>query len=279
MTALPARGAGRSARVGRLDWAALQGVLIREVVNFSSYWRGTTFSSTMEPTVYLIAFGFGFGSLVSQVAGYDYVDFVGTGTVATAVLFSRGVPGDVRDVRQGDVPAHVRRDPRRAGRHRGDRHRGGAVDGHARRDLRLHPDARRDRASAWTRRSTMLTVPFIAFLAGFGWACFGIMISGLMKSFENFNYVVSGVLTPMMLTAGTFFPLSDLPEWAQMLGNFNPLHHCVELVRHAAFGWDPGNDVLHLVALVVLRRRDVAHRRVGDDAQARDLERSCSVGG
>src|SRR3978361_906387 len=46
----------------------------------------------MEPTVYLIAFGFGFGSLVSQVGGYDYVDFVGTGTVATAVLFSAAFP-------------------------------------------------------------------------------------------------------------------------------------------------------------------------------------------
>ena len=98
---------------------------------------------------------------------------------------------------------------------------------------------------------TMLTVPFIAFLAGFGWACFGIMISGLMKSFENFSYVVSGVLTPMMLTAGTFFPLSGLPEWAQVLGNVNPLHHCVELVRHAAFGWHPGADLLHLLALLV----------------------------
>jgi lipooligosaccharide transport system permease protein len=97
----------------------------------------------------------------------------------------------------------------------------------------------------------MLTVPFIAFLSGFGWACFGIMISGLMKSFENFNYVVSGVLTPMMLTAGTFFPLSTLPQWAQVLGNFNPLHHCVELVRHAAFGWEGIDDVLHLGGLVL----------------------------
>ena len=48
----------------------------------------TTFSATVEPTIYLLAFGFGFGSLVSTVAGIDYVEFVGTGTVATAVLFS-----------------------------------------------------------------------------------------------------------------------------------------------------------------------------------------------
>ena len=73
---------------GRLDRAALTGVLVREVVNFGSYWRSSAFSSTVEPTIYLLAFGFGFGSLVSKVGGYDYVQFVGTGTVATAVLFS-----------------------------------------------------------------------------------------------------------------------------------------------------------------------------------------------
>ena len=33
--------------------------------------------------------------------------------------------------------------------------------------------------------------------------------------------------------------------------HFNPLHHCVELVRHASFGWDPGADLLHLLALLV----------------------------
>ena len=74
--------------LGRLERPALLGVLVREVINFSSYWRSTTFSATVEPTIYLLAFGFGFGSLVSRVAGYDYVEFVGTGTVATAVLFS-----------------------------------------------------------------------------------------------------------------------------------------------------------------------------------------------
>src|SRR4026209_1168080 len=79
-------------RIGRLERPALTGVLVREVVNFSSYWRSTTFSSTVEPTIYLIAFGFGFGSLVSTIAGYDYVDFVGTGTVATAVLFASAFP-------------------------------------------------------------------------------------------------------------------------------------------------------------------------------------------
>jgi lipooligosaccharide transport system permease protein len=83
----------------------------------------------------------------------------------------------------------------------------------------------------------MFAVPLIAFLSGFGWACFGISVAGYASSIENFSYVVSAVLTPLFLVAGTFFPLSQLPEWAQIAGNLNPLHHCVELVRHAAFGW------------------------------------------
>jgi lipooligosaccharide transport system permease protein len=84
----------------------------------------------------------------------------------------------------------------------------------------------------------MLTVPLTAWIAGFGWACFGITVAGYAKSIENFSYIVSAVLTPLFLVAGTFFPLSRLPRWAQILGEGNPLHHCVELVRHAAFGWD-----------------------------------------
>ena len=70
-TSTPIR-AGRSSRPSR-RWAApraaLRGVMVREIVNYSSFWRSSTFSSTVDPTIYLLAFGFGFGSLVSMVAG------------------------------------------------------------------------------------------------------------------------------------------------------------------------------------------------------------------
>ena len=64
----------------------------RDITNFRTYWRATTFSSILEPTIYLLAFGLGFGTLVSTVQGVDYVEFVATGTVATAVLFSSVFP-------------------------------------------------------------------------------------------------------------------------------------------------------------------------------------------
>ena len=240
----------RGGRVGRLDRPAIAGVLVREMTNFSSYWRSTTFSSTVEPTIYLLAFGFGFGSLVSQVAGYDYVDFVGTGTVATAVLFASvfpsmfgtfvkysfqhtydailAAPVDTEEI----VTAEALWISIRAGTY-------GCVPMLVAIGFGLEP------------RLGMLAVPLIAFVSGFGWASFGIMIAGLLKSIDNFNYVTSTVITPTFLTAGTFFPLSGLPEWAQVLGNFNPLHHTVELVRHAAFGWEGLTDLAHVGALLV----------------------------
>ena len=90
-TAIPVR---EEPRVRRLDVAALRGVLVREIVNFKSFWRSSTFSSTVEPTIYLLAFGFGFGSLVSRVGGYDYVEFVGTGTSVT-ILGVDGLNGEL----------------------------------------------------------------------------------------------------------------------------------------------------------------------------------------
>ena len=237
------------ARLRRLERPALTGVLVREVVNFSSYWRSSTFSSTVEPTIYLLAFGFGFGALVGTVGGYDYVEFVGTGTVATAVLFSSAFPAmfgtfvkyqfqrtydailaapvDTEEL----VTAEAIWIATRAGVY-------GCVPMLVAMVFGLDP--------AWG----MLTVPGIAFVAGYGWACFGISIAGFASSFENFNYVVSAVLTPLFLVAGTFFPIDQLPEWAQALANLNPLYHLVELVRHAVFGFEGWTDVARLGFLV-----------------------------
>ena len=238
-----------SRAIGRLERSALRGVLVREIVNFSSYWRSATFSSTVEPTIYLLAFGFGFGSLVSKVGGRDYVQYVGTGTVATAVLFSSAFPAmfgtfvkykfqrtydailaapvdteelvtaealwiSVRAAAYGCMPLLV-----------------AIVFG-------LHP--------SWG----MVTVPLIGFAAGFGWACFGILTAAILKSIDDFSYVTSTILTPLFLVAGTFFPLSGLPGWVSFVSNASPLFHCVELVHHAAFGFRPLIDLGHMAFLV-----------------------------
>ena len=57
------------------------------------------------------------------------------------------------------------------------------------------------------------------------------------------------MLTPLFLVAGTFFPLDQLPSWAQAAAKINPLYHCVQLVRHAVFGLHPWADLAHVAAL------------------------------
>ena len=59
-----------------------------------------------------------------------------------------------------------------------------------------------------------------------------------MNSIDNFSYVMSAVITPLFLVAGTFFPIDGLPEWAQVASQLNPLFHLVELVRGAVFGFE-----------------------------------------
>jgi lipooligosaccharide transport system permease protein len=240
----------RASSVGRLERSALTGVLVREVINFSSYWRSATFSATVEPTIYLLAFGFGIGSLVSTVGGYDYVDFVGTGTVATAVLFSSAFPGmfgtfvkykfqrtydailaapvDTEEL----VTAEMLWIALRAGTY-------GCAPMIVAMLFGLDP--------SWG----MLLVPFFGMLAGFGWAGFGVAVAARMSSIDNFSYVISAVLTPLFLVAGTFFPIDGLPRWARILAEVNPLHHLVDLVRNAVFGFDIGSDAIHLGVLIV----------------------------
>jgi lipooligosaccharide transport system permease protein len=238
-------------KLGRLERPAMTGVLVREVVNYSSYWRSSTFSSTVEPTIYLLAFGFGFGSIVSKVGGLDYVQFVGSGTVATAVLFSSAFPAmfgtfvkyqfqrtydailaapvDTEEL----VTAEALWVATRAAVY-------GCVPMLVAIAFGLRP--------AWG----MFAVPLINWLAGFGWASFGIAVAGYAKSIENFNYIVSAVLTPLFLLAGSFFPLNQFPMWAKVLANFNPLHHCVVLVRDAViYGWDGWTDVGRVGVLVL----------------------------
>jgi lipooligosaccharide transport system permease protein len=240
---------GRGRKVRRLEPAALAGVMSRDVVLFGRYWKATTFSSIVQPTIYLLAFGLGFGSLVSHVGHVRYVEYVGTGVVATAVLFSSAFPGmfntfirwqfqrtydamlaapvDVEEL----ITAEVLWISIRAG---------------------VYGVAPLLVAIAFGLEATpgMLLVPLIGFITGFGFASFGVLIAAVAKTIDNFNYVTSAVLTPLFLVAGTFFPISALPAGVRTVAQFNPLYHCVQLVRDASLGGLGWPDLWHTAVLL-----------------------------
>lgn len=235
--AVEAAGPGRRT-MRRLEPAAIAGVMSREVANFQTYWKGTTFSSILEPLVYLLAFGLGLGAtLVDEVEGVPYIQFVGTGMVATAVIFSSALPSmfgtfvkhrfqntyeailaapvDVEELVTAEMVWIALRS---------------AVYG----CVPLIVTFFWGLDPAWG----MLLVPIFAFVTALGFAGFGVAMAATVAKIDQFNYVTALFVTPLFLVAGTFFPISGLPEGVQAIAQVNPLHQLVELVRGGAFGFE-----------------------------------------
>jgi lipooligosaccharide transport system permease protein len=257
--------AGGARRVGRLEPAALAGVMSRDVAIFGRYWKATTFSSIVQPTIYLLAFGLGLGALVKHHVGHlTYVQYVATGVVATAVLFSSAFPGmfntfirwqfqrtydamlaapvDVEEL----ITAEILWISVRAGAYGLAPLLVGIAFG-------VQPNV------------GMLLVPLIGFVTGFGFAAFGVTVAAVAKTIDNFNYITSAVLTPLFLVAGTFFPITSLPAGVRAVAQVNPLYHCVQLVRDASQGEFVSTDLVHagvLIAFALLMWR-LAIRQLG----------------
>jgi lipooligosaccharide transport system permease protein len=232
----------------RLEPAAITGVMSREVANFLTFWKATTFSSVLEPVVYLLAFGLGLGAtIVDRVDGLEYVEYVGTGMVATAVIFSSALPAmfgtfvkerfqrtydailaapvDVEEL----VTAEMLWIGIRAGIY-------GCFPLLVSMIFGLDP------------APGMLLVPLFCFITALGFAAFGIAVAASVAKIDQFNYVTTLVVTPLFLVAGTFFPIEDLPSGLEGAAQLNPLHHLVELVRHASFGFE-GADLIRVAIL------------------------------
>lgn len=236
-------------RLKRLEPAAIGGVMTRELANFRTYWKGTTFSSVLEPIVYLLAFGLGLSAtLIDDVDGLPYVEFVGTGMVATAVVFSSALPAmfgtfvkhrfqntydailaapvDVEEL----VTAEVLWIGVRASIY-------GCFPLIVTMLFGLDP------------APGMLLVPLFCLVTAIGFAGFGVTMAAIVAKIDQFNYVTALFVTPLFLVSGAFFPIEGLPEGLQVVAQLNPLHQLVELVRGASFGFE-AIDLVRFVSLV-----------------------------
>jgi lipooligosaccharide transport system permease protein len=106
-----------------------------------------------------------------------------------------------------------------------------------------------------------------AFLGGLAFACAGMICTAIVPTIETFNLPMFLFITPMFLFSGTFFPLDNLPGWAQLVARTLPLTHLVELCRSLALGRISASTltavaylftwsvVLFPLALIGMRRR------------------------
>ncbi|MEE8602385.1 ABC transporter permease [Euzebya tangerina] len=235
MTATTPAGTATTRPEQRFRRDAVGAIVIREWKVFKRVWRSLMFGSVVEPVVYLLAFGFGFGALVAEVGGIPYLDFMATGSAGIAVLFTGFFPGFINGYfrrKENHLYDGVMSTPTTVAE---------IVTGEA-----VWTGIRTAGAAVITLaiaavfgvdlRWSVVFAPVIGFVGGFGFACLGAAFASKLRSTHQFDFVISGVVVPMFVVAGSFFPLEDAPAWLRYPAAVNPLTHVVDLFRAAAFG-------------------------------------------
>lgn len=105
----------------------------------------------------------------------------------------------------------------------------------------------------------------LAFVTGLAFAGLGMMFSAKVPHIDAFQFGIFLLVTPMMLFAGTYFPLSQLPAPALWVAYALPLTHAVAVARPIALGHldavPPWSVAYLLVAAVVLPALSVSWMR------------------
>ena len=244
----------------------------RNALVYRHVWRGSVFSSFLQPTLFLIAMGFGLGAMIDPrtaalPGGVSYVAFLAPGLLAAAAMqvatFESTYPV------LGKVSWHRNYE---------------AISATPMRTVDLVLGE-----LAWIAvRLAMIAAAFILVMAAFGisrsarvvLAIPATVVTGLafsapmmayavtLKSSNTFNVLYRFGVTPMFLFSGVFFPIGRLPEWLERVAWFTPLFHGVELVRGLTLGITSRHWAIHVAYLATLTTVGVAaalrtfHRRL-----------------
>lgn len=218
-------------------------------------WFGSAISSFLAPLMYLAGMGLGLGMLVDRasggVGGVPYVAFiapgvlaatamqVGTGEASFSVMggikWDRGYHGMLATpLRPGDVVA-------------------GQLGFIGFRVVTACSVFLVVAALLGTVRSpwALLAVP-VASLSGLAFAACSFAYAARLENDRGLTLMFRFVITPMMLFAGTFFPVEQLPGWLQPVAWVTPLWHAVDACRSLTLGTAEAGPILgHLAYLLV----------------------------
>ena len=223
----------------------------RDLRVFAKLWKGALLPNFFDPLLYLLAMGFGLGTYLSSVEGIPYEQFIGSGLVASAVMWAASfettwnIYFKMQETRLYDAilttPVEVQ----------------ALVAGEV----------------MWAAtRAVVYGSAFVAVVAAFGlvespWAvvtplflalggaCFatmGMTFTTVVARVELYSYYYTLFITPLFLFSGIFYPLDRLPEWATVVAWFTPLYHLVEITRGLILGPQLGPILLNALWLVVL---------------------------
>jgi lipooligosaccharide transport system permease protein len=220
-------------------------------------WRATAVSSVLQPLLFLLAFGLGFGSLVGARAqeatgGADYLVWLAPALLAMSAVqtgafeMSYPVLAGFKWRRTYEATTATPVEP------------GQVALG---------------QLAFVTAKSLLTGAVSLVVIALFGGVqsvgvlgslvaavLTGASVAALVMAFSAtrqdegaaFNALFRFVVLPMTLFSGTFFPIANLPAWVQPLAWVSPLWHGTELARWAAGVGTADLVLLHLAYLLLL---------------------------
>lgn len=82
-----------------------------------------------------------------------------------------------------------------------------------------------------------LTLLAVVIISGLQYGMLGVIFGMWAKGFEALTFVTTFVLQPMIFLAGVFYPITTLPAPWNIVSQFNPVHHTINLFRYAFIGY------------------------------------------
>ena len=241
-------------------------VVMRNLLVWKKLAGSSILGNIAEPLITLVAFGYGVGSLIGQVDGMPYIEYLASGSVAVSAalaatfeaLYSAYSRMAVQKTWDSILNAPV------------------ALDDIVFAEMLWAAMKALFSCAAIlvvifllgiSRAPSMLLALPVLGLAGITFASLALVFNALAKGYDFFTYYFTLVVTPMTFLSGVYFPIAQMPPWLQGIAQVLPLKAAVDLVRPLVLGnipADPLGPLLVLtgyacggyyLALVLTRRR------------------------
>ena len=241
-------------------------VVMRNLLVWKKLAGASILGNIAEPLITLVAFGYGVGSLIGQIDGMPYIEYLASGSVAVSAalaatfeaLYSAYSRMAVQKTWDSILNAPV------------------ALDDIVFAEMLWAAIKALFSCAAIlvvifllgiSRAPSMLLALPVLGLAGITFASLALVFNALAKGYDFFTYYFTLVVTPMTFLSGVYFPIAQMPPWLQGIAQVLPLKAAVDLVRPLVLGNIPADPVQPLLiltgyacsgyylALVLTRRR------------------------
>ncbi len=204
-----------------------------------------------QPLLYMVAFGYGFGSIFQAAGEGNYISFLSPGIIGMSILFTSIFSGIelIFDRQFGflkeTLVAPVSRLNVMLGRTAGNATIA-AGQGLVVLCIAL---ALGFRPHDWAMLVPALLTMFLVALL---FTSLGTWIATMLTDMQGFQLIMNFLVMPMFFLSGAMFPLDNVPGWLATIARFNPLTYGIDALRFLLLGTSQYSLTLDIGVLVAV---------------------------